>query len=233
MSDDLCNMKIKAVRDLAKEKNVNVRDSKGKLKSKCQLIIDVIKKIYSALLPDEIDLSNENIETEYDDEIDLSDLNVEIEKAQPKVTRFGNVTETIVETENEPGRKKKNRTSTRRTLTEEEIKNFKPSKSSKMTSKKTIAQKARERYEKYENDLMSMEDVNVKPKIKRNDFNRYSIMSINNIRYARKKNDSGPMFELFKVKDFRTPSDFSVSSSPNPIAMYDAIDKRLILSKKR
>lgn len=226
MSDDLCDMKIKVIRDLAKEKNVKIRDDEGKLKSKCQLIIDIIKKIYSALLPDEIDLSNMEIEDE--DEIDLS--NFEVETRQPKNLRFGNVTETIVETENEPGRKKKNRTSTKRTLTEEEVKNFKPTKKS---NKKTIAEKARERYEKYENDLMSREDVNIKSRIKRNDFNKYSIMSINNVRYARKKNDSGPMFELFKVKDFRTPSDFSVSSSPNPIGMYDAIDKRLILSKKR
>ncbi len=80
MSDDLCDMKIKAIRDLAKDKNVKIRDDEGKLKSKCQLIIDIIKKIYSELLPDEIDLDD----VELDDEIDLSGF----EQEKPKNVKF-------------------------------------------------------------------------------------------------------------------------------------------------
>jgi hypothetical protein len=169
MSDDLCDMKIKAIRDLAKDKNVKIRDDEGKLKSKCQLIIDIIKKIYSSFLPDEIDLDD----VELDDEIDLSGF----EQEKPKNVKFGDVTKKIVETQNKPGKKLKNKSYTRKLLNEEEIKNFKPSKKSSKgiarqkernmmamedvnvnPKKKTMAQKARERYERFENEKMSMED---------------------------------------------------------------------------
>lgn len=222
MSDDLCDMKIKAIRDLAKEKNVNVRDSKGKLKSKCQLIIDIIKKIYSSLLPEEVDLSNMELE-QNEDEMDLSSFN--LETPQPKVLRFGNVTETIVETQNKPGKKIKGRSYTRRPLSEEEIKNFKPTKK----SRRSIAKQN-------ERNMMTMEDVNVnpkkKPKTKRNDSNRYSVISINNVRYARKAIDLGPMIELFEIEDFRTPSDFTTTGSTVPIAVYDTIDREIRIYKR-
>ncbi len=222
MSDDLCDMKIKNIRDLAKEKNINLKDSKGKLKSKCQLIIDIIKKIYSSLLPDEIDLSNMKLDSEVTDEIDFSEFELE----NPKNVKFGNVTETIVETQNKPGKKLKNKSYTRKLLNEEEIKNFIPSKKS---SKGIARQKER--------NMMSMEDINVnpkkKPKIRKNDADRYSVISINNVRYARKANDSGPRFELFEIEDFRTPSDFSTTGSSVPIAMYDAIDREIRIYKKK
>ena len=44
MSDNLRNMKIKDLRDLAIEKYVNIRDNEGKLMKKCQLIIDMIDR---------------------------------------------------------------------------------------------------------------------------------------------------------------------------------------------
>lgn len=301
MSDDLCDMKIKDIRNLAKERNINIKDSKGKLKNKCRLIIEIIKKIYSSLLPDEVNLDNMKLENE-NDELDLSSFN--IETPQPKMTRFGDVTEMIVETENKPGKKIKGRSYTRRTLTEKEVKNFKPSKK----SSKKIKQK-----EQSERNSMGMEDVNInlndypefkmiklyvsnkkparvaklrnetskspfkifeiknvvsskdfllesknpigifnpdtkkiseefnKPALDRlftslrnykNDSNTYSIMKINDVAYARKRSDMGPIFELYEIEEYRKPNDFSTTGITVPIGSYNSLDNSLTLYKK-
>lgn len=133
MSEDLCQMKIKKVRDLALENDVKIRDSNKKLKNKCRLLIEIVKK--------RIEMKNENDEN---NEIDFG--NVEIIK--PKKVSFNPMTgEKIIQVENKPGRKSKNTTRTKRILTEEQAKNFIPGRL--------------RRKEKMERQMMEMLDVNV------------------------------------------------------------------------
>lgn len=206
MSDDLCNMKIKNLRNLAKENNINVRDDKGKLKNKCKLMIEIIKKKYM------------NLETQ-DDELDIPDIIVETIK--PKVLRFGDVSETIVETENIPGRKSKNTTKTRRTLSDKELKNFKPSEMSGKRFKKSESEK-----QKSEMSSMEMEDVNTS-----NDYPKYKTLVMNyknnSIRVAKLKDDSlESPFKIFEIKNFNNRKSFSLKSK-NPIAIFDLQSKTI------
>lgn len=299
MSDDLCDMKIKDLRNLANKKNINVRDSKGKLKNKCKLIIEIVKK--SSMDDEEMDFGNVQI-VRADEEMDLSGFN--LERPQPKMIRFGDVTETIIENENK-GKKVKGRSYTRRPLSEKELKSFKPSKMSDAKIKKK---------EQSERTSMGMEDVNInlndypeykmvklyvqnkkparvaklrsetskspfrifeiknvvsskdfllesknpigifnpdtkkiseefdKPALDRlfvrlrnykNDSDVYSIMKINDVPYARKRSDMGPIFELYEIEEYRKPNDFSTTGITVPIGSYDSLENSLTLYKKR
>lgn len=171
MSDDLCDMKIKDLRNLAKKRNIEVRDSKGKLKNKCKLIIEIIKKKYSGMNDDEMDLTDFTIETPQPEEMDLTDFTIERPRPITKATRFGNTTEKTIETENKSGKKNKNTSRTRRTLSEKEIKNFIPSKISSTKFKKIEDEKKQN-----EINSMSIEDENILS----NDYPKYKMIKIKN-----------------------------------------------------
>ncbi len=144
MSEDLCRMKIKKLRDLALQNNVNIRDSNKKLKDKCRLLIEIVKK--------RIEMKNQNDETDFgpvefittDDETDFGNFEI----IKPKKVSFNPATrEKIVQVQNKPGRKSKNTTRTKRILTEEQAQNFIPGRL--------------RRKEKMERQMMEMSDVNV------------------------------------------------------------------------
>lgn len=214
MSDDLCDMKIKDLRNLAKKKDINVRDSKGKLKNKCKLMIEIIKKKYMS--DNEIDFGD--VEIEEPDEIDFGD--VQIERSQPttKVTRFGDVSEKIIEVQNKPGKKVKGKSYTRRLLSEKETKNFIPSKMSNKKFKQIET-------EKQQSELSSMatEDIIIPS----NDYPKYRIAKLNNPStkkiglFAKLSSESSKSpFKIFKIKKYIDDKNF-ILQSKNPLSTFD------------
>lgn len=223
MSDDLCDMKIKDLRNLAKKKNIEVRDSKGKLKNKCKLIIEIIKKKYSGMNDDEMDLTDFTIETPQPEEMDLT--NFTIERPQQKNLRFGKTTEKTIETENKSGKKNKNTSLTRRTLSEKEIKNFIPSKISSTKFKKIEDEKKQN-----EINSMSIEDENILS----NDYPKYKMIKIKNnssgksAYLAKLKSETDKSeFKIFEIDNFIDTKNFKLKSE-NPIGIFSAKTKKII-----
>jgi len=208
MSDDLCDMKIKDLRNLAKKKGVNIKDSKGKLKKKCILIIDIIKKKYMS-----------------EDEIDFGDVIIEQPEPITKVTRFGDNTKMTIETENKPGKKVKGRSYTRRTLSEKEVKNFKPSKMSNKQFKQIETEKRQN-----EINAMSIEDENILS----NDYPKYRIIKIKNksnkksarVAKLRNETDKSP-FRIFQLRNVIDTKNF-VLKNENPIAIFNASNGQIM-----
>jgi len=208
MSDDLCNMKIKAIRDLAKEKNINVRDDEGKLKKKCILIIDIIKKKYMS-----------------EDEIDFGDVIFEQPEPVTKVTRFGDVTETIIEAQNKSGKPIKGRSYTRRPLSEKEVQNFTPSKMSSKKFKKIQSEKKQN-----EINSMGMEDINISS----NDYPKYKFIKINRkvdgktARVAKLRDETSKSpFRIFEIKNLTDTRNFLLKNE-NPIAIFNASTAKIM-----
>lgn len=223
MSDDLCDMKIKDLRNLAKKKNIEVRDSKGKLKNKCKLIIEIIKKKYSGMNDDEMDLTDFTIETPQPEEMDLT--NFTIERPQQKNLRFGKTTEKTIETENKSGKKNKNTSRTRRTLSEKEIENFIPSKISSTKFKKMEDEKKQN-----EINSMSIEDENILS----NDYPKYKMIKIKNnssgksAYLAKLKSETDKSeFKIFEIDNFIDTKNFKLKSE-NPIGIFSAKTKKII-----
>lgn len=223
MSDDLCDMKIKDLRNLAKKKNIEVRDSKGKLKNKCKLIIEIIKKKYSGMNDDEMDLTDFTIETPQPEEMDLT--NFTVERPQQKNLRFGKTTEKTIETENKSGKKNKNTSLTRRTLSEKEIKNFIPSKISSTKFKKMEDEKKQN-----EINSMSIEDENILS----NDYPKYKMIKIKNnssgksAYLAKLKSETDKSeFKIFEIDNFIDTKNFKLKSE-NPIGIFSAKTKKII-----
>lgn len=163
MSTDLCEMKVVELRNLAKKKNIDIRDENQKLKNKCRLIIDIIKTPeMSRQDEDEVDFSEVEFERPKkqkknkksapkkndEDEIDFGE--VEFERSKPKKVSFDSKNDTkIVKTEYDSGKGIRRKSNTRRPITEEQIKTFIPRKA---------RQKERQRLE---TQFMGQEDVRI------------------------------------------------------------------------
>jgi len=112
---NLCNVNVKELRELAKKFDINIRNSDKKLKKKCELIVEIVKKT----IEDEEEEQEEEEEEEY-----YFTRKPEKQKTKKSVS-FGNIPENT--------NKKKTKSTTKRPLTAEQIKNFIPRKAKRGT----------------------------------------------------------------------------------------------------